>query len=288
VTALATAFPAHVAVGDPIRVTISLDAPPRSTVFLRNPPSTADLTRVAATPWTFRREGATGRLERVETWEAFTPGAAPSFRYSWSVRPAAGAAVSGETATAPVTVASVLPPGKPPQPSGLRPPVTRPSVAWQLAAALLLAAAVAAAFAILARRRRGLSRVRDADEIFDGELDLLESSLAKEGPEEAFYDWLAQITRWYLEQKLGMPAPRLTSSEIAARLREPATLPRLPLARAAAAADGVAAVLAVCDGFRFARRGHRIEQAREAIASARTAAAAIRENEAAEPERKSA
>ncbi|HWC65804.1 MAG TPA: hypothetical protein VG777_06960, partial [Thermoanaerobaculia bacterium] len=253
-TGRAAASPAHVAVGDPIRVTVSLDAPPRSTVVLRNPRSTSELTRVAASPWTYRREGATGRLERVETWEAFTPGATPAFRYAWSIRPGAGPVLSGEAATAPVTVASVLPPGNPPQPAGLRPPVTRTFVAWQVVAALLLAAAIAAAFAVLLRRRRrGVTRVRDADDVFDGELVLLESSLAKDGPEEAFYDWLAEISRWYLEQKLGMPAPRLTSAEIVARLRDPSALPRLPLPRAAEAAAGVATLFSVCDGDRFAR-----------------------------------
>ena len=287
-TAHAVASPARVAVGDPIRVALSLDAPPRSSVALVNPPSTRDLTRIAVSPWTYRREGTAGHLERIETWAAFAPGTAPPLRYAYTVRSAGAPAGGGKIETAPVAVVSVLAPGKPPQAAPLRPPVTRPFVAWQLPAALLLAAAVAVLFAIFLRRRRAASRVRTADEIFDGELDLLESSLGKSAPEETFYDWLAEITRWYLEQKLGLPAPRLTSSEIVARLREAGALAGLSRAKSGEAADAAATVFSVCDGFRFARREHRLDRAREAIASARAAAAAIRENEAAQAERKSA
>ena len=281
-TARAAAVPARVTVGDPIRVTVSIDAPPRSTVRLRNPASTAELSRVAVSPWTARREGAGWRLERVETWTAFAPGASTPLRYSYAVHSPGAADASGEFATAPVAVASVLPGGTAAPPAApLRPPVTRAFVPWQLAAALALGAAVTILFAALLRRRRALpSRVRNADEIFDGELDLLESSLARSAPEDTFYDWLAEITRWYLEQKLAIPATRLTSDEIGARLRE--------TEGGRAAVRDAAAVFAVCDGIRFARREHRLDRAHAAIASARRAAAAIREKESAEPERRSA
>jgi hypothetical protein len=157
--------------------------------------------------------------------------------------------------------------------------VTRTFVSWQLVAALFLGAVVTLLFAILLRRRRLSAPVRTADEIFDSELDLLEGSLSKSVPEETFYDWLAEITRWYLEQKIGLPAPQLTSSEIVSRSRG---------CSSESVADDLEVVFSVCDGFRFARQEHRRDQALAAIAAAREAAAAIREGEAAEPARVSA
>ncbi|HET9794875.1 MAG TPA: hypothetical protein VFS34_10460 [Thermoanaerobaculia bacterium] len=281
-TASAAALPVRVTVGQPFRVTLVLDAPPRSAVSLVNPPSTPELSRLAVSPWTARREGAAGwRLERVETWASFVPGSSPSLRWRYAIRAAGSPAASGELATPPVAVASVLPKGgASPEAAPLRAPVTRPYVPWQIPAALLLAAAVAALFAIFFRRRRAApSRVRNADEIFDGELDLLESSLARSVPEDTFYDWLAEITRWYLEQKLAFPATRLTSAEIASRLRA---------TEAPGSADDAGNVFSVCDGIRFARREHRRDLAQEAIAAARRAAAAIRAAEHPEPERRSA
>jgi len=291
VSANAVAGSSRVTVGEPFRVTLTLDVPPRSTLSLRNPPSTGELSRVAVSPWTFRREGAAGwRLERTETWAAFVPGSSPSLYWEYAIRARGAPAATGSLATRPVAVVSVLPRGTSLGAASLRPPVTRPYVAWQVPAAIFLAAAVAALFFVFFRRRRAApSRVRDADEIFDGELDLLESSLARSAPEDTFYDWLAEITRWYLEQKLAIPATRLTSAEIAARLRTGQAGDG-----ATAAADPSAAVFSVCDGIRFARREHRRELAQEAIAAARRAAAGIRGAESpattgpAEPERRSA
>ena len=261
------AGPARVTVGEPIRVTLSLDAPPHATVSLRNPPSTRELSRLGASIWTWHREGAAGgRLERTETWAGFAPGSSPVLRWSYAVRAPGSPDAAGEIAAPRVAVVSVLPKDGGTQAAPLRAPVTRPFVPWQLAAALVLAAAVAGLWIALLRRRRALpSRVRSADEIFDGELDLLESALARAAPEDSFYDWLAEITRWYLEQKLGIPATRLTSAEIGLRLG----------AAGLGAAD-VAEALAVCDGARFARREHALDRARAAIEAARRAAAAIR------------
>ncbi len=263
----------RVTVGEPFRVTLAFDAPPRSTLSLENPPSTAELSRVGVSPWAFRREGAAGwRLQRTETWTSFVPGSSRSLRWKYAIRAPGAPEAEGSVATRPVTVASVLPPGPPAGASPLRAPVTRPYVAWQVPAAILLAAAVGALFLFFFRRRRSApSRVRDADEIFDGELDLLESSLARSAPEDTFYDWLAEITRWYLEQKLAIPATRLTSAEIAAELRAGD-----PGGGGIAAADPSTAVFSVCDGIRFARREHRRDLAQEAIGAARRAAAAIR------------
>jgi len=294
VSATAAAASSRVTVGEPFRVTLAFDAPARSTLALENPPSSRELSRVAVSPWTFRREGAAGwRLERTETWAAFVPGSSPALRWRYAIRAPGAPGAGGEVATRPVAVASVLARGTSPEAAPLRAPVTRPYLAWQVPAAILLAAAVAAMFALFFRRRRSApSRVRDADEIFDGEIDLLERSLARSAPEDTFYDWLAEITRWYLEQKLAIPATRLTSAEIAAHLRAGSEG-----GGGTAAAEPSAAVLSVCDGIRFARREHRRERAQEAIAAARRAAAGIRaaENAAAsragqgpEPERRSA
>jgi hypothetical protein len=283
VTASAVAESGRVTVGEPFRVTLTLDAPPRAAVRLVAPPSTPELSRLAVSPWTTRREGGSGwRLERTETWAAFVPGSSPSLKWRYSIRSAGAPEASGELATRPVTVATVLPSGTAAEAAPLRPPVVRPYVPWQLPAALLLAAAVAALFVVFLRRRRvSPSRLRNADEIFDGELDLLESSLSRAIPEDTFYDWLAEITRWYLEQKLAFPASRLTSAEIASRLRSREPDGRSP-------ATDAASVFSVCDGIRFARREHRRDLAQDAIAAARRTAATIRANESSEPERRSA
>ena len=279
-SAAASARPDSVTVGDPITVTVALEAPSRSTVTLTNPPSTPLLTRLAAAPWSCRRTGALWRIERTESWAAFAPGKTETLSYAYAIRGPAGSAareLRGVLTTPAVTVRPVLPAAtaatSPPAP--LRAPVTRTFVPWQLAVALLAGAAVVILFAALLKRRRGPRRERTADEVFDEELRLLEASLSKGTPEDPFYDWLAEITRWYVEQKLAVPAPRLTSAEIVATLR----------ARASETAAGdFGTIFAICDGYRFARREHRREQAASAIAAAHEGAAALREAEAAEAE----
>lgn len=282
-SAAAAARPASVTVGDPITVTVALEAPPRSTVTLTNPPSTPLLTRLAAAPWSYRRTGALWRIERTESWAAFAPGKTETLSYAYAIRGPAGSPALGVVTTPAVTVRPVLPAATAATsaPAPLRAPVTRAFVPWQLAVALLAGAAVVILFASLLRRRRGPRRERTADEVFDEELRLLEASLSKGTPEDPFYDWLAEITRWYLEQKLAIPAPRLTSAEIVAALRSQAS---------ETAAGDFRTIFAICDGYRFARREHRREQAASAIAAAHEGAAALREAEAAaaEPVRESA
>jgi len=274
------ATPSTVTVGDPISIRLVLEAPPRSTVTVTNPPSSPRFTRLAVSPWTLRRTGASFRIERTESWAAFSPGTSTTLSYGYAIRAPGAPVTRGALASPPVAVSSVLPAGTAaPSPAPLRPPVARPFVPWQLAAALLLGAAVAFLFGSFLVRRRRSAITRSADEIFDQELDLLEASLSKGAPEETFYDWLAEISRWYVEQKLAVPAPHLTSAEIVAALQREAS---------EAVADAFEAVLAVCDGYRFARREHRREQAASAIAAAREGAAVLREEEEPEPARETA
>jgi hypothetical protein len=281
-SASAAAGPATVTVGDPIAVAISLEAPSGSTLALTNPPSTPLFSRLTVTPWTFRRTGSLWHIERTETWAAFSPGRSQALSYAYAVGGPAGPASRGVITTAPVAVRSVLPAGTAsPPPAPLRPPITRTFVPWQLAAALLSGAVIVVLFASLLRRKRASSRARTADEVFEEELRLLEASLAGSAPEGPFYDWLAEITRWYVEQKIAIPAPRLTSSEIVDALRGRAS---------DAAAEDFRTVFAVCDGYRFARREHRHDQAVSAIAAAREGARSLRAREEAPAEaaRKSA
>jgi len=281
-SASAAASPATVTVGDPITVAVALEAPSRATVTLVNPPSTPLFARQAVTPWVLRRAGSLWRIERTETWAAFSPGKSQTLSYAYSVSGSAVPPSRGVVTTAPVAVRSVLPAGTAsPSPAPLRPPITRTFVPWQLAAALVAGAIVVALFALFLRRKRGSRRARTADEVFEEELRLLEASLAGSAPEGPFYDWLAEITRWYVEQKIAVPAPRLTSSEIVAALAGGA---------ADTAADDFRKVFAVCDGYRFARREQRHDQAAAAIAAAREGARSLRAREEppAEPARKSA
>jgi hypothetical protein len=286
VTASAAASPVSVTVGDPITVTVALDAPSHSTVTLTNPPSTPLLARLAASSWSCRRDGALWRIERTESWAAFAPGRTETLSYGYAIHGPAdipGRETRGVMTTPALTVRPVLPAAtaatSPPSP--LRAPVTRTFVPWQLAAALLAGTVVVILFASLLRRRRGSRGQRTADEVFDEELRMLEASLSKGTPEDPFYDWLAEITRWYVEQKLAIPAPRLTSAEIVAALRSRAS---------ETAAGDFGTILAICDGYRFARREHRREQAASAIAAAHEGAEALRDAEAAaeEPVRESA
>jgi len=273
------ATPSTVTVGDPISIHFVLEAPPRSTVTVTNPPSSPRFTRLAVSPWTLRRAGASWRIERTESWAAFSPGTSTTLSYGYAVRSPGAPVTRGALASPPIAVSSVLPSGTAvPSPAPLRPPVARPFVPWQLAAALLLGAAVAFLFGSFLVRRRRSAITRSADEIFDQELDLLEASLSKGAPEETFYDWLAEISRWYVEQKLAVPAPHLTSAEVVAALQRASE----------SAADAFEVVLAVCDGYRFARREHRREQAVSAIAAAREGAAVLREVEESEPARETA
>lgn len=271
-SATASASPLRSTVGDRVTVAIGLDAPSRSTVTLRNPPSMPAFTRISVSPWTFHRGTAGWKVERTETWVPFATGSLSPLRYAYTIRATPGAQETGSMATAPLTVPSVLPAGTAP-PAPFRPPVTKTFVSWQIVAAFVLAASIALLFALLLRRRRITSAVRTADEIFDDELDLLESSLAKSVPEETFYDWLAEITRWYLEQKLAVPASRMTSTEILVRTRA---------AGSEEAADDLQVVFSVCDGYRFAQLEHRRDHALSGIVSAREAAASIRERETAD------
>ena len=274
------ATPSTVTVGDPVSIHLVLEAPPRSTVTLTNPPSSPRFIRLAASPWTFRRAGASWRIERTESWAAFSPGTTTKLSYGYAVHAPGTPATPGTLVSPPIAVASVLPAGTAVPPAApLRPPVARPFVPWQLAAALLLAAAVAFLFGSLLVRRRRSAIARSADEIFEQELDLLEASLSKGAPEETFYDWLADISRWYVEQKLAVPAPHLTSAEIVATLQREAS---------GSVADAFERVLAVCDGYRFARRETRREQAVSAIAAAREGAAVLREEEEPEAARETA
>ena len=281
-SASATARPATVTVGDPITVALSFEAPSGATLAITNPPSTPLFSRLAVTPWAFRRTGSLWRVERTETWASYSPGRSQALAYAYTVGGPGGAPSRGVIATAPVAVRSVLPAGTAsPPPAPLRPPITRTFVPWQLAAALLAGAVVVVLFASFLRRKRASSRARTADEVFEEELGLLEASLAGSAPEGPFYDWLAEITRWYVEQKTAVPAPRLTSSEIVDALRAGAS---------DAAADDFRAVFAVCDGYRFARRDHRHDQAVSAVSAARDGARTLRAREeaAAEPARKTA
>ncbi|MGH9442619.1 MAG: hypothetical protein ACRD16_10135 [Thermoanaerobaculia bacterium] len=262
--ASATLGPTKVAVGDPIQIRLTLDCAPSSTVTVVSPAPSDSLERLAVTPWNFRREGGRWRVERLERWASFAPGT--SARLHYRIRTSSEGAA--DLASPSFETVSVLPPGRPPAISPLAGPLERTSVPWEWAAAAALALLVALLFARLLRRRHDMQySPKSPDELFEQELALLEEKLSRGEPDGEFFDWLAETTRWYLEQKLRFPAPRETTFEIAAELdRFPKPMP----------ARDIAVVLAACDGYRFARRETRHEQAAESLAAARRAAADIR------------
>jgi hypothetical protein len=260
--------PLEAAVGDRIEVRLTLEAPGSSRIGLRSPGNDAARTRLSASPWQFARKGETWTLTRTEIWAGFEPGRSLDWRYGLTIGGPAGNGQTSEIVSQAVKIVSVLPSTeKNPAPAPFAPPRSRTYVPWPAVAlaALLLLAAI-----LLARRRRSrgasISEATD-DEIFDRRIASLESELARGIPGGAFFDGLAETTRWYLERKLGFSASKLTSTEIAASLRsDPRGLP----------ATEVASTLAACDGYRFARREELSADAANAISEVRQAAAKIR------------
>lgn len=272
-----TLSPPKVSVGDPIEVRVAFDCPPSSSVVVTNPASSGSLERLAVSPWKFRRTGAWWRVERTERWASFAPGTSAKLRYGVRSAPEG----SAELVSPPIETVSVLPPGSSAPPaSPLAGPLEKTYVPWEWAAAFALGLLVVLLFARFLRRKRGMRySPKSPDELFEQELALLEEKLSRSEPDGEFFDWLAETTRWYLEQKLTFPAPRLTSFEISRELdRQPRAMPT----------RDVAAVFAACDGYRFARRETRREQAAESLAAARRAAAGIRESSEPPPQELSA
>ncbi len=272
-----TLSPLKVSVGDPIEVRVAFDCPPSSNVLVTNPASSGSLERLAVSPWKFRRMGGRWRVERTERWASFAPGTSAKLRYG--IRSAPEGAV--ELVSPPIETVSVLPPGSGAPPvSPLAGPLEKTYVPWEWAAAFALGLLVVLLFARFLRRKRGMRySPKSPDEQFEQELALLDEKLSRGEPDGEFFDWLAETTRWYLEQKLRFPAPRLTSFEISRELdRQPQTMPT----------RDVAAVFAACDGYRFARRETRREQAAESLAAARRAAAGIRRSTEPPPQELSA
>ncbi len=263
--ATVTLSPTKVSVGDPIQVRVAFDCAPSSSVHVTNPASSRSLERLAVSPWKFRRSGGRWIVERTERWVSFAPGTSAKLHYVIRSEPEETA----ELASPSIETVSVLPPGGgAPAVSPLAGPLGKPYVPWEWAAAFALGLLVVLLFIRFLRRKRETRySPKSPDELFEQELALLEEKLSRGEPDGEFFDWLAETTRWYLEQKLKFPAPRETSFEIARELeRQPRPMP----------ARDVAAVLSACDGYRFARRETRREQAAESLAAARRAAAEIR------------
>ncbi len=263
-TASVTSAPAQVSVGDSIAVRLSFECAPGARVVLTNPPSSSSLERISAGPWAFRKTGNAWTVERTEKWASFAPGTTANLRYG--LRGADGG--SQEVSSPPIRTVSVLAAGNT-APAPFAPPMAKTYVPWEWVAGASLALLVVLAFARLLRRRRpGRYSPKSPDELFDQELSFLEEKLSRAEPDGEFFDWLAETTRWYLEQKLRIPASRETSWEISRDLGLQSTpMPSADIAR----------VFAACDGYRFARLQTRRDQAADALAAARRAAAAIRE-----------
>jgi hypothetical protein len=257
-------------VGDPVRVTVSVDVPSNATLRWRSPTPAKDVVRLSVSPWSFQRDGASWRLSRHEVWAPFASNMDVQLPYGYRIERYGTPIREVSLASPAFHVGSVL--GSEAGTATAAPlaePWSRPYVSPYQAAGLFLAVA---ALALVFRKIRPAARKERAgpktpEEIFEQELSLLDRQLTQEEPAGPFYDWLAEITRWYLEQKLAIPAAKLTSSEIVRDLsRDGRALP----------SSEIGAVFSACDGFRFARREQRSEQAREAIGQARRAGELIR------------
>lgn len=267
---LSLSQPKDLKIGDPVRVGIRVDVPAGATLHWTSPEPGKDVARLGVSGWSFRQEGNGWQLSRQEVWAPFASNMDVQLSYGYRIEQG-GTTVHEATLVSPVIhVGSVLKSeaGKAAA-APLAAPWSRPYVSPYHAGGVVLAlAALALVFRkIRPASRKGSARPKTPEEIFEQELALLERQLTQEEPAGPFYDWLAEITRWYLESTLAIPAGKLTSFEIVRDLaRDGRALP----------SSEIGQVFAVCDGFRFARRVERAEQAREAIRQARLAGERIR------------
>lgn len=268
-TASLTLSRTQATVGDPVAVTVTIEAPSSSTIRWTSPASSEQLTRQSAGPWRFEQHGDTWKATRREIWAAFQPGMEARLPYELRIERDGRLVHEGRLVSPALKIVSVIPRGeKDPRLAPLEVPRSRLYIPWPAvaAAAMLLAAAIL--FAVFLRRRKGLAAAASPHEVYERELARLDERLASGEPDEEFYDRLAVATRRYLEEVLEFPARRETSSEIARTLRsDPRGLP----------ATEIDFTLLACDEYRFARREIRRERARQAVESGRRAGELIRQ-----------
>jgi hypothetical protein len=213
-----------ITVGDPIRLTVRLDAAAGE----ETPLPAIDDERIAPfeileiSPIQEETAGSVRRTSRVYRITVFRTGAfeIPSFRSD-----------AGGEASVPIPVA-VLSVGV--DSSGeirdVKPPIGlgRDPLVYVLPALLLLLAAAAAFFALRLRKRGKLPApvlrpidLRPAHAIAVESIDRLESEYASsDGVPRAFYFKLSSIVREYLDRRFALPAPERTTREILREIRK--------------------------------------------------------------------
>jgi len=213
-----------ITVGDPIRLTVRLEAQAGENAAL----PVIDDERIApfeileVSPIQEETAGGVRRVSRAYRITAFRTGAheIPSFRSD-----------AGGEASAPIPVA-VLSIGI--DPSGeirdVKPPIAfgRGPLVYVLPALLLLLAAAAALFVLRLRKRKkipapvlGPVDLRPAHVIAAERIGRLESEhAASAGVPRAFYFKLSSIVREYLDRRFALPAPERTTREILREIRK--------------------------------------------------------------------
>jgi LPXTG-motif cell wall-anchored protein len=278
VTARATASRAEVSLGEAFEVRVAVAGP-------------------AGTTWTFPDQAGDDSVElRLEPEAPLAdPGTAPpsSRRYRATayvlddarvppiaVRYRAPDGSSGEVRTEPLSlrVLSVLP--KDPKQQGLsdvRGPVAL-SIGWQFWAALVgIVALLGGAILMLLRRRRRRRgpapatgpEVPPETEALSALARLEASGLLAADDLRAFYIDLTEIVKRYLERRLAAPVLEMTSSEMAALLRDH------PKARDVAAP--VRDLTAAADRVKFAHGRALEDEARQHLSQARSAVQTVEE-----------
>lgn len=185
---------------------------------------------------------------------------------------------SGATAPLPLQVTSALPKGEAnPQPADVRPPV-KLSIGASFWVALALGLALGSALvAWLVRRKRKVSATDPAplpsippeEEAREALERLAASGLLEREAFRQFYIELAVIAKRYLERRLDAPVLEMTSSEVAAMLRDhPLAGPHLPVMRD---------LMGAADWVKFARGGAHAEVAQRHLAAVRGIVAAVEE-----------
>jgi hypothetical protein len=254
--------PASAPIGTPVRLVLSVDAPPGVQVVLPDAPVAAEHVDMGPAPAT------AGRAWTVRAWE---PGAhriaVPPVR--WTAADGSAGSVDVEPVT--LDVPSVLGDARGAEAlRDVKPPVAFPP-AWRpwAVGALVLALLVAAGVAVRRRRARRTAPAvpptppPPAHEVALAALDALAARrLPEAGAFAEFYAALSGIVRTYLEGRFALRAPEMTTDEFLAAAGRTATL--RPDDRAA-----LGAFLHEADLVKFARHVPAVADAGRAFDAAR-------------------
>ena len=274
--------PTAIAVGESIGVVLSAEAPPGTTIGLPQPEALAPLELVKADDERRRIDPATGlvKLERrlvVTAWDGGEP-TIPALATTFTA--ADGATRSLTLPEVPLTVTSLV---EEPFDRGTfadihdLPPVAQPSARWPWMLGGIVAIGLGVVAWALLRRRTAPPPPPGPEPWALGALDALAAEgLPSRGLVEPYFVRLVEIVRGYLQRRLGLDVPGLTSEEflrVAVGDRRFSAAQREPLER----------LLRFSDLIKFARAAATEQECASAMDAVRGLVAAMRPTEPTPP-----